>query len=216
MSNPARIDESHMKRAGSKVTAYVQVYELVTAISGHLHPGQENLLFDLASLTPDPCHILEVGSHKGRSTAAIGLACRGTGRHLHTIDTFRGKTDDTDVQGDEFYLAEFLKNMDTCGLVGTVTPLIGFSSEYWSQWDKPIHMLFLDGGHQYKDVKGDYNAFFPWLVPGGFLVMHDVWGHGGGRDTEQVWHEALPDIEDIHIYHNISWGTKLKEDPQDE
>lgn len=189
--------------------SYIQVAERVEKIFGHLHPGQENILFDLAGSTPNPGDILEVGAFKGRSTAALGFACLGTMRKVHTIDTFRGRSSNTDEMGDEFYLGEFLKNMDECGLIGVVCPMVGYSQEYWRAWDKPLAMLFLDGGHNYETARGDLDAFFPWLRPGGILAMHDVWRHTlPERDTERVWQEITSELEDIRLFHNLAWGWK--------
>ena len=189
--------------------SFMEVKDLVDRITGHLHPGQENILFDLARSTPNESEILEVGSYKGRSTAAIGLACFGTGRRVTTIDTFRGEMNDTDVLGGEFFYGEFLKNMGECDLVGYVTAMIGKSSDYWEKWEKPVAMLFVDGGHEYEDVRGDVEHFFPWLTEGGWLVMHDVWSTTEvTRDTERVWQEILPVLTDVHIYHNIAWARK--------
>lgn len=193
----------------SPYISFIEVKDQVDVISGHLHPGQENILFDLARSIPNESEILEIGSYKGRSTAALGLACFGTGRRVTTIDTFRGKNEDTNEQGDEFFYGEFLANMGRCDLIGYVTAMIGKSSDYWEKWDRPIALLFVDGGHKYEDVKGDVEHFFPWLVEDGWLVMHDVWGHEGGSNTDAVWHETLPRLTDLHLFHNMAWGRKI-------
>jgi len=182
---------------------------LVEAVPGHLHPGQEEWLFNAARELPDGSDILEVGPHRGRSTCALALGCLGGGKHIYSIDTFRGKWEDTDVQGPAMYLGEFLANLDSCGVAELVTPMVGYSSSYWAGWNKPIGMLFVDGGHQWEAVHGDLSAFFPWLVGGGLLAVHDVWGDSPtGRDTERAWCEFLPRLSDHKIEHNLAWGWK--------
>ena len=40
-------------------------------------------------------------------------------------------------------------------------------------WDRPIHLLFVDGGHRYEIVKSDIQKFGQHVVPFGILAVHD-------------------------------------------
>jgi len=183
------------------------IWPAIDKISGMLHPGQERLLSELAYQAPE-LDILEVGALRGRSTASLAFGCEGTRKRVYSIDTFRGTHAKTDVQGDQFFLGEFLKNMDVCGLTDYVTPLVGFSSEYWGVWDRPLGLLFIDGGHDYETVRGDVDAFLPWLQPGCVLAMHDVWQEPGSG-PDQVWAELLPKLTDCFYFHNLAYGRKV-------
>ena len=40
-------------------------------------------------------------------------------------------------------------------------------------WDRPIHLLFVDGGHRYEVVKSDIRIFGQHVVTGGIMAFHD-------------------------------------------
>ena len=40
-------------------------------------------------------------------------------------------------------------------------------------WPSPIHLLFVDGAHDYAAVKSDIQGWTPSVVPGGLVVFHD-------------------------------------------
>ena len=40
-------------------------------------------------------------------------------------------------------------------------------------WEKPIRLLFIDGGHKYEEVKMDFDSWSPFLVDGGMIIFHD-------------------------------------------
>lgn len=184
----------------------------VDNISGMLHPGQGEWLFQVASSLPDYATILEIGAWKGRSTAALAYGCVGTHRRVFTIDTFRGISTNTDVAG-ELFIEEFLQNMDERDLLRYITPLTGRSEDFysmWRKWAKQIDFLWVDGCHLYEVVRADLDVFFDWLKVGGILAMHDVWGHTCGGDAGLAWAEYLPrlDADSLHHDHNLAWGRK--------
>lgn len=192
--------------------SYLLVKDKIEPITGHLHSGQEHILFDLARAAPDG-DILEVGCYKGRSTASMGLAILGAAKHIHSIDTFRGLHDNTDDNSANFFMGEFLKNMDDCGLINTVTPMVGYSSDFWNVWDRPLSMLFVDGNHEDSVVRGDVAAFAKWVVPGGIIAMHDVYDlqPGDGTGPAGAWNDILPELFDTEIHWNLVWGRKRLE-----
>ena len=52
-------------------------------------------------------------------------------------------------------------------------------------WNKPIHLLFIDGSHIYEDVLADFDNFYPHVVPGGVIAMYNVsGGHYGVTKAE--------------------------------
>ena len=40
-------------------------------------------------------------------------------------------------------------------------------------WDRPIHLLFVDGGHRYQVVRSDIGNFGQHVVVGGIMAFHD-------------------------------------------
>lgn len=183
--------------------------KLIDTVPGLLHPGQERRLFEMAYSLPDGASILEVGCFKGRSTCAMAFGCQGTTKHIFCIDTFRGLSENTNREGTKTFLGEFINHITRLKLAFYITPLVGKSSDFWEAWDKPLGMLFVDGNHEEDIVMGDVVSFFPHLVRGGILAMHDVYEP---NDTPSgptaVWAAYLSELEDIGSFHNLAYGRK--------
>lgn len=189
------------------------IADSILALPGHLQPGQERWLFDTASALPDWSVLLEIGSYKGRSTCALAAGCLGTRKHVYTIDRFRGLHQDTDQQAADDFFGEFWGNVERLKLDGYVTPLVGWSSDFYERWVRPVHLLFIDGGHAVETVSADFQAFWPRLRPGGLLLMHDVshGDYGGIPGPDQVWQTmALPQLvpDSVGHYGSMAYGRR--------
>ena len=156
----------------------------IREIEGWLLEGQDRWLLDLAHWLPDGATILEIGSFKGRGTVCLASACRGTTKHVYALDTYRGN--ETDFVVEQSFYGEWEGNIKRSGLWSWVTPLLGRSSAFYKFWVRPIHFLFIDGSHDYVDVLGDYEHFYPHVVPGGVIALHDV----GMRPDKDVGFEG--------------------------
>jgi len=55
--------------------------------------------------------------------------------------------------------------------------------------------VFVDGGHAFDVAVADYEGWARFVVPGGFLVFHDVFEDlaDGGQAPFQVWRRAVAD-----------------------
>lgn len=47
------------------------------------------------------------------------------------------------------------------------------------EWDEPIHVLFIDGAHDYPSVKADIEKWAPFVPVGGVMLFHDCTDHAG-------------------------------------
>jgi hypothetical protein len=47
------------------------------------------------------------------------------------------------------------------------------SREAAQGWDKPVELLFIDGDHDYEAVREDFELWFPHLINGGTIAIHD-------------------------------------------
>jgi len=182
-----------------------RIWPLIDRIEGWLiSPDQERWLFEAARSLPDQSSIVEIGSFKGRSTCCLAYGSRGTNTHVYAIDTFNGN--DFDCQHRNFF-EEFLQNVDRCALRKYVTPVHGWSSEVAKTWEKPIHLLFIDGSHRYEDVLADFEEFWPHVVPGGIVAFHDVVDTWPG--PSRVWTEvAAPRLSEIGNCSTLAFGKK--------
>lgn len=58
--------------------------------------------------------------------------------------------------------------------------LTGDSNKLWRKFDREVHLLFVDGGHDHKVVRGDL-AWLRFIVPGGIAAFHDYYDVHDGR-----------------------------------
>lgn len=56
----------------------------------------------------------------------------------------------------------------------------GNSNKLWRKFSREVHLLFVDGGHDYRSVKGDL-AWLDFIVRGGLAIFHDFHDIHGGK-----------------------------------
>ena len=183
---------------------WIRAKPLIASIEGWLTPNQERWLFENAYLLPDKSNIVEIGSFKGRSTCCLASACRGTRKRVYAIDTFSGNDSDFGYRN---FFHEFSRNMKRVRVAKYVNPVAGISSEIVKAWSKPIHMLFIDGSHEYTDVLADFEGFYPHVVPGGIVAFHDVGDNWPGPD--RVWNDhARHHLARVARCDTLAYGRK--------
>jgi len=78
-------------------------------------------------------------------------------------------------------------------LEATVLGLVGASLVVARHFAQPLDLLFIDGGHGAEVAWADYEAWTPKVVPGGLLMIHDVFADpaDGGRPPYEIYVAAL-------------------------
>jgi len=179
--------------------------EFVSEVKGFLAEEEGLKLFELAveACSLGPC--LEVGSFCGKSAIYLGVACKMKGRTLFTIDHHRGSEEqqpgqpyfDSDLFDSKTGLIDSLQYframIQKAELEETVVPMIAKSHVVARDWTTALGLVFIDGGHSYEAVVTDYRCWHPHLLPGGFLVFHDIFldPAEGGQAPYEVYKEAL-------------------------
>ena len=152
--------------------------------------SSEELTF-LAEQAKTHTRVAEIGSWRGRSTAALADNTPGT---VFAIDTWEGsKETDFDpgfqAGGAEWLWQEFLRNR-----ADNVIPVIGASiaaAADFAAKGETFDMIFIDGAHDAESVAADLAAWRPLLAPGGLFCGHDFWPNPG-------WPEApLSDVRRV-------------------
>jgi len=116
---------------------------------------------------------VEIGSYRGKSACYIGSAMPDTA-HLYCIDPWNNSNVNRYAfKFTDENLLTFKENVRLCGLESRVTPIRGFSSEVSLSWEKPISLLYIDGGHEYEEVLRDIDGFLPHMVSGGVILFDD-------------------------------------------
>jgi hypothetical protein len=108
---------------------------------------------------------------------------------------------------EEGFFEEWRANIERNGLLEYVTPLVGRSQEIAQIWAAPIHMLFIDGSHQFKDVMSDFANFYPHVVPNGIVALHDVVPNWDG--PYRAWHEYIKhQLRGVGAVSTLAHGRK--------
>lgn len=162
-------------------------------------------LFDVSLAASAMGPLLEVGSYCGRSAAIIGQACKENASILYSIDHHRGSEEQQ--PGEEYFdpdlydertcgintLPLFRDTLKRAGLEESVVPIVSSSAVAGRMWQTGLAMVFIDGGHSFEAAHTDFITWSPHLIPGGFLVIHDIFydPEAGGQAPRQVYETAL-------------------------
>lgn len=113
--------------------------------------------------------IVEIGSFMGRSTRALADNTAGV---VVAVDDFKGPRDKSLPDFLRQNLLElFLYNVADLAQVGKVITVAADHGEV--NVDFSPDMVFLDGSHEYEDVKRDILMWHNRITPGGLLCGHD-------------------------------------------
>jgi len=109
--------------------------------------------------------IVEIGSYKGYSTLFIAKGVKHSGRKnkVFSIDPHYGTR------------PSFQKTITEGQVKKIVFSIKDKSQHAIKKFNKRISMLFIDGSHEYEDVREDFLSWSPLIVKGGFLLFHDIY-----------------------------------------
>ena len=102
----------------------------------------------------------------------------------------------------------FKKQIAALGLEDVVHAVIGESVASAKKRSKPIHLLFIDAGHDYKNVLSDFKAWEKFVPIGGWIAFHDY--NTRFKGVDRVIHEeciASGNWGDAAVYGRI-WSAR--------
>jgi predicted O-methyltransferase YrrM len=134
--------------------------------TGALSHAEAYCIYETALIAPKGV-FLELGCQEGKST--ITLAKADDARQVYTIDSGSGQF------GRGFDTAK--ENFAKYG-VSNVQTISSKTMDYVRYWRHPIALLFIDAGHLYGEVKEDFESYFPFVVPNGYVLFHDTTATG--------------------------------------
>ena len=184
---------------------FEKAWPYIGAVEGLITRDQAFWLFSEARTLRPGAVIVEIGCYKGRSTVSLAYGCQGTTKRIFSIDTFSGNDTDFGGPGREQFDYEWKRNVAENNLEGYVTQVVGDSTVIGDDWTSTIDLLFVDGSHVYVDVLQDFDKFFPHVVSGGVVALHDVGSHDG---PTQVWNERGRLLQKKGSITNMAFGTK--------
>lgn len=177
---------------------------LVKDIRGFLDEEEGRRLYTLALEVGGRGPCLEIGSYCGKSSLYLGAACREHGGILFSVDHHRGSEEQQ--PGEEYFAPElwdprsrrvdtlpaFRRTIARAGLEAFVVPLVCSSAVAARAWATPLALVFIDGGHADETVWADYLNWYGHLIPGGYLLFHDVFNDPaqGGQAPLAAYRQA--------------------------
>src|SRR5918998_4314947 len=124
-------------------------WTIAEAIPGWLTRAQGAMLWQAVRRLGPAAHIVEIGSHQGRSTVILGRAAQAVGARVTAIDPFvEGR-----LFGGPSTRDRFEANLARAGVTGTVTLLAEYSTRARPRWTGgTVDLLYIDGKHDYWTV----------------------------------------------------------------
>jgi predicted O-methyltransferase YrrM len=178
---------------------------LLISVKGFLDEDEGRCLYRTALEAGRMGSCLEIGSYCGKSTLYLGTACKKNNCILFSIDHHCGSEEQQ--PGEEYFdpdlfdpktgridtFREFKATIDRAGLEDTVVPIVCRSEVAARCWKTPLSLVFIDGGHSMEAVSTDYEAWAGHIIPGGYLIIHDIFFDPaqGGQAPRHIYHQAL-------------------------
>jgi hypothetical protein len=140
--------------------------------------------------------IVEIGSYLGRSTRALADNTAGV---VHAVDDWKGPRDEAipDAERAELF-AKFLAN--TAGLDGRLQVHRADHAAELGSWSSSVDMVFIDGSHDYEDVKRDI-AFWQARAPEECLLS--------GHDFSPGWPGVMRAVTELVPGVRVHGGTSI-------
>lgn len=182
-----------------------EIHSKAMNIEGWLTTKEGSLLYKFAKLCTSNLKIVEIGSWKGRSTVYLGSGARdGNNAIVYAIDHHRGSSEHRKMFGQVDTRDEFFDNIKNVNVDKNVVPCVGSSTEFVDQFDKNIALLFIDGSHEYELVRQDFEMYYPNVVEGGVIALHDRQFPG----PKKLIDEISDKFRDINAVDSIWFGIK--------
>lgn len=149
---------------------------------------QAAVLYCLARRGPSLGDIVEIGSDQGKSTIAVALGAKRSGKpcKVHAVDPLIGGHTMTTAQR----LKVLETNLKRFGADDVVVHVLT-SGDCRRGWQTPIRLIFVDAAHDYLNSRFDFLAWKELIVPGGFLAAHDVDNYTHGPGTRKAFFDCI-------------------------
>ena len=179
--------------------------KLLDSVKGFLDEEEGRCLYEIALAAGPLGPCLEIGSYCGKSTLYLAAACQKRNSILFSIDHHQGSEEQQ--PGEEYFdpdlfdpqtggvdtFKEFTSTLKRGGLEDTVVPIVSRSEVAARMWATPLSLVFIDGGHSMAAACTDYNAWAGHILPGGFLLIHDIFPDPsqGGQAPHHIYNLAM-------------------------
>ncbi len=155
--------------------------------------------------------IVEVGSWKGKSTICLGNGSKdGNKVKIFAIDPHIGSSEHQKMFGEVDTFEEFKQNINKAGVAEFIEPIRDTSESAANNFNQQIEFAFIDGAHEYSFVKLDFNLWFPKVMNGGILALHDSWHFIGPNFATAIPLLASSKIKNPRLVDTITYLEKVE------
>lgn len=149
---------------------------------------QENLFTQMVLSCDDvnEYHFVEIGSWKGKSSTYMGVEILNSGKNIKfdCVDTWEGSEEHLNPKNVSYepllkipngLYNEFLKNINP--VKSAINPIRMTSIDASKLYeDNSLDFVFIDGAHDYFNVRKDIEHWYPKVKSGGYIAGDDyVW-----------------------------------------
>lgn len=164
-------------------------------VPGQMVPSEVKFLMQCVESSPEKCQRVNLGAYLGKSTAAI-CAVSGARREVITIDNFKytgrlGPSTPEIVRENlaRLGLSANILTADSCSVPSTI---------------EGVGLLFIDTDHSARHLNKELDAWLPYVVDRGIVVLHDYYeesysGYVAAIDTRLEGHWELLGIQHTTI-----------------
>lgn len=161
-------------RVASTEAEFTNAWSQCVSIPGWLTREQSAELWSAARDLVNGATIVEIGSHQGRSTVALGSAAARIGATVVAIDPFlEGR-----LFGGQNTRTLFEKNVIQAGLSDVVQLIADYSDVVLAGWSGRVDLLYIDGKHDYWSCTRDL-GWVSQMAAGASVFVHDAFSSVG-------------------------------------
>lgn len=182
------------------------IFRKVDAVDGWLNPPVVRLLYSICLKLPEEARIVEIGSWKGKSSVLLALSSPRKAK-LYAIDPHIGSHEHKEIYGKVDTYQEFLSNLNEAEVIEKVECIRKFSRDAIAEVPSAIDFLWIDGSHDYKDVKDDFRLYFEKLKDDSYVAWHDYKWQGVKKFTWELLSDfdrgLVRRVEDTHYFKRV-------------
>lgn len=147
--------------------------------------------------------LVECGCFTGASTLELAQYVKQCKGKMYCVDAWKTMNEDcvlNELFAKHDILRTFRNNIRIAGYEDIITPIVSDIVAASSLFaDNSVDCFFLDGGHLYKDIIPQMEAWFPKIKMGGLIMGHDytVDYHGINHDY-MIEHSDVDHIQGVH------------------
>lgn len=202
--------------------SWAEKWAKINSVPGWLSEEEAIILYDVAKNAP-PGPLVEIGAWLGLSTATLAFGAQDSGldpdsKFVVSVDTWEGSKN----AAEEGYHSDIIRSLGVTDLSNLHQEnILRLELSKWSkQFKGPsvpdgverarkefshISMLFIDGCHEYREVKQDFENWAPLVARGGSVLFHDSTWPGPERVISEVSAELF---QRVPAAGGLTWFKK--------